>query len=89
MAPTPKPAQRKKVVGGRFLYGGCSPERGPLKGMIPRVFPNLRRTHKYKHLPLRKQLSFYLLPSFSFCKKKSTSMGTWEIIIKKNIIIKK
>jgi hypothetical protein len=67
---TPKPTQRKKVVRGEVSVRLCSPERGALKGMIPRVFPNLRRKHKYKNLPLPKQLSFYLLPSFSFHKKE-------------------
>jgi hypothetical protein len=26
-----------------------SPEGGALEGMSPRVFPNLRRTHKYRN----------------------------------------
>ncbi len=45
--------------------------------MSPRVFPNLMRTHEYRNLPLRKQLSFY---SFVIASLLSHcfSMGTWE-----------
>jgi hypothetical protein len=39
-----------------------SAEEGALEGMSLRVLPDLRRTHEYENLPLRKQLSFdYLL----------------------------
>jgi hypothetical protein len=47
-----------------------SPKGKAFEGMSPRVFPNLRKTHKYKHHPLHKQLSFYFHPSFSFGRKK-------------------
>jgi hypothetical protein len=39
------------------------------------VFPNLRRMHKYWNLPLRKQVSFYLLASFPFRERE---IFPWE-----------
>jgi hypothetical protein len=35
-------------------------EGGAPKGMSPRVFLNLRRTHKYWNLPLRKQIRLHV-----------------------------
>jgi len=40
-----------------------------------RVFPNLRRMHKYRNRPLSKQLSFDFLTSFPFCGKE---IFPWE-----------
>jgi hypothetical protein len=45
-------------------------EGAALQGVSPRFFPNLRRMHEYRNLPLHKQLSFYFLTSFLFGKKK-------------------
>jgi hypothetical protein len=53
-------------------------EGAALQGVSPRFFPNLRRMHEYRNLPLHKQLSFYFLTSFLFGKKK-ISMGTYKI----------
>jgi hypothetical protein len=53
-------------------------EGGALKGMSPRVFPNLRRMHnKYWNLPLHKQLLFYFLAFFP--KYFHENMGTYKI----------
>jgi len=52
------------LVVGEVPVRVCSPEEGH-----PRLFPNLRRMHKYWNLPLSKQLSFYFVTSFPFCKK--------------------
>jgi len=41
----------------------------------PRVFPNLRRMHKYRNRPLSKHLSFDFLTSFPFCGKE---IFPWE-----------
>jgi hypothetical protein len=46
---------------------GCEPNA--------RVFPNLRRMHKYRNRPLSKQLSFDFLTSFLFCGKQ---IFPWE-----------
>jgi hypothetical protein len=58
-----------------------SPEGGAFEGMSLRLFGNLRGTHKYRNLPLCKQLSFYFLASFSCCKKEifHGNMGTYKI----------
>jgi hypothetical protein len=40
-------------------------EREALEDVSPSVFPNLRRTHKYRNLGFCEQLSFYFLPFFS------------------------
>jgi hypothetical protein len=48
---------------------------GAPKGVSLRVFPNLKRMHEYKNLPLHKQLSFYFFASFPFCKK---DIFPWE-----------
>jgi hypothetical protein len=61
------------------LYG-ASPKGGAFEGMSPRVFPNLRKTHKYQDHPLHKQLSFYFHPSFSFDRKEIFSWGHVMII---------
>jgi len=58
-------------------------EGGAPKGMSPRVFPKLRRTHKYSNLPLQKQFSLYFLTSFPFRRKKifpweHGNMGTYK-----------
>ncbi len=50
-------------------------EGGALEGVSLRLFGNLRGTHKYKNLPLCKQLSFYFLASFSFRRKE---IFPWE-----------
>jgi hypothetical protein len=55
----------------------CSPDGGALKGVSLMVFLYLRRTHEYKNLPFRKQLSFNFLDSFL---KRNISMGRWEHI---------
>jgi hypothetical protein len=39
------------------------------------VLSNLRRMHEYRNLPLNKQLSFYFLASFPFCRKE---IFPWE-----------
>jgi hypothetical protein len=52
-----------------------SPKGGAPKGMSLRVFPNLKRMHKYWNLPLPKQLSFYFLAFFPLLKKEISS---WE-----------
>jgi hypothetical protein len=65
-------------VVGEVLIQVCSPPGGVLEGVTPRMFLNLRRTHKYRELPLPKQVSSYFLPSFSM--KRNISMGTWEHI---------
>jgi len=49
-----------KVV-GEVPIQVYSPEGGAPKGMSPRVFSNLRRTHKYKKLPIAPK---YALASF-------------------------
>jgi hypothetical protein len=54
-----------------------SPKGAAPKALSPRVFPNLRRTHKYWNLPLWKQLSFNFLASFWFHKKE---IFPWEHI---------
>jgi len=46
---------------------GCEPNA--------RVFPNLRRMHKYRNRPLTKQLSFDFLTSFPFCGQQ---IFPWE-----------
>jgi hypothetical protein len=56
-------------VGGEVLAPVHSPEGGPPKGVSLRLFPNLKRTHKYGNLPLCKQLSFDFFTSFPFCSK--------------------
>jgi hypothetical protein len=59
----------------------CSPNGAVPKALSPRVFPNLRRMHKYLNLPLQKQLSFnFLLLSF-FVEKKyfHGNMRTYKI----------
>jgi hypothetical protein len=52
-----------------------SPEGRALQGVSPRELPNLRRMHKYRNLPLCKQLSFYFWASFPFCRKE---IFPWE-----------
>jgi len=47
-----------------------SPKEEALKGMSPRAFPNLKRTHECGNLPSHKQLSFYFLSSFPFHRKE-------------------
>jgi len=42
------------------------------------VFLNLRRTHKYRNLPLGKQLSFYFL-AFHKKEKFPWGRGTYKI----------
>jgi hypothetical protein len=54
-----------------------SPEGRALQGVSPREFPNLRRMHEYRNLPLSKQLSFHFLASFPFCRKE---IFPWEHI---------
>jgi hypothetical protein len=46
------------------------PQKNAPQGVSPRVFLNLKRMHKYKNLPLQKQLSFDLFISFPFHKKE-------------------
>jgi len=54
----------------------CSCRGGAPKGEPnARVFPNLRRMHKYRNRPLSKQLSFDFLTSFPFCAKE---IFPWE-----------
>jgi hypothetical protein len=43
------------------------------------VFPNLRKTHEYKNLPLRKH-SFISFLLSHFGENTNISMGTWEHI---------
>ncbi len=62
-------------VVGEVLIWVCSLEGGPPKGVSPRVFPNLRRTHSYGNLPLHKQLCFDFLTSFPVCRKE---IFPWE-----------
>jgi hypothetical protein len=50
-------------------------EGGAPMGVSSRVFPNLRRMHKYWNLPLHKQLSFNFLASFLVCRKE---IFAWE-----------
>jgi hypothetical protein len=53
-----------------------SPEGGALEGMSARVFPNLRRTYKYRNTsPSVSNSLFYFLISFSFHRKK---IFPWE-----------
>jgi hypothetical protein len=63
-----------------WLYRGFpipvrSPEGGAPKVVSPKVFPNLRRMHKYRNQPLSKQLSFDFLRSFPCCGKE---IFPWE-----------
>ncbi len=62
-------------VGGEVLAPVRSHEGGSPKGVSRRVFPNLKRTHKYGNLPVCKQLSFNFLTSFPFCRKE---IFPWE-----------
>jgi hypothetical protein len=59
----------------------CSLEGEALDGVSPRVFPNLKRMHKYKNLPLRKGLSFdsLLLSHFVEDKYFHGNVGTYKI----------
>ncbi len=47
------------------------------RGREPQDVP---KSHEYRNVPLREQLSLYFPPSFSFCREKKNSMGTWEHI---------
>jgi len=58
-----------------FVVGEVSVQMGSPKGVKPRVFPKLKRMHKYENLPLHKQLSFDFLASFLFHKKE---IFPWE-----------
>jgi hypothetical protein len=62
------------------LVGEVPSECVLLREGHPRMFPNLRRTHEYGNLPLRKQLSFYFLASFACFIEKKYSMAMWEHI---------
>ncbi len=53
----------------------CSTEGGAPKDVSSKVFPNLRRMHEYKNLPLHKQLSFNFLTSLLFRRKE---IFPWE-----------
>jgi hypothetical protein len=50
---------------------------GALEGVSPRVFPNLRRTHKYRNLHYVNN-SVFISSLFSHFIEKNISMGTWE-----------
>jgi len=83
------------VVPVGFVVGEVPSECVLLREGHPRMFPNLRRTHEYGNLPLRKQPSFYFLAPCLFHRKeislfissrlacfieKKYSMATWEHI---------
>jgi hypothetical protein len=58
-------------VVGEVPIRACSPEGGALDNVSLRLFPNLKRTHEYENLPLRKggSLLISLLLS-NFIEKK-------------------
>jgi hypothetical protein len=57
----------------------CFLREGAPKGMSVRVFPNLRRTHEYRNLPVMQTNSlfyYYFLASFPFSRKEEAFQ--WE-----------
>jgi hypothetical protein len=59
----------------------CSPKGRALKGVSPRVFPNLRRTHEYRNsLYINNSLFISsLLSHFIETKYFHGNMGTYKI----------
>jgi hypothetical protein len=62
----------------------CTPKGGAPEGVSLRVFSNLRRTYKYRNLPLHKQLFFYFHTSFPSHTKEifpweHGNMGTYKL----------
>jgi hypothetical protein len=55
----------------------CSPKGEAPEAVSPKVFLNIKRTHEYRNLPFRKQLSFYFLTSFLDHRK---GISPWEHI---------